>query len=166
MSIPKWVWVCIKNWACLKFFSMLEPNFEETDGRGTNHFQTHFKNDWKLPTGFTQVQLNQLEHPEKSGKPNEARRFPSFSDCLKTVVQRAVSQNYRLIIVRKLLLFTFLLKSLTDFSWHQCHVEYLFKFFDKEGIPIKSTLLELLSENYQPLFRFVGLVMGIVNISG
>ena len=34
MSIPKWFWVYIKNWACLKNLSMLEPNFEEADGLG------------------------------------------------------------------------------------------------------------------------------------
>ena len=34
MSILKWFWVYIKNWACLKNLSMLEPNFEEADGLG------------------------------------------------------------------------------------------------------------------------------------
>ena len=34
MSIPKWFWVYIKNWACLKKLSMLKPNFEEADGLG------------------------------------------------------------------------------------------------------------------------------------
>ena len=34
MSIPKWFWVYIKNWACLKNLSMLETNFEEADGQG------------------------------------------------------------------------------------------------------------------------------------
>ena len=34
MSTPKWFWVYIKNWACLKNLSMLEPNFEEADGLG------------------------------------------------------------------------------------------------------------------------------------
>ena len=34
MSIPKWFWVYIKNWACLKSLSMLKPNFEEADGLG------------------------------------------------------------------------------------------------------------------------------------
>ena len=31
LSIPKWFWVYIKNWACLKNLSMLGPNFEEAD---------------------------------------------------------------------------------------------------------------------------------------
>ena len=34
MSIPKWFWVYIKNWACLKKLSMLKPNFEKADGLG------------------------------------------------------------------------------------------------------------------------------------
>ena len=34
MSIPKWFWVYIKNWTCLKNLSMLKPNFEEADGLG------------------------------------------------------------------------------------------------------------------------------------
>ena len=34
MSIPKWFWVYIKKWACLKNLSMLEPNFEEADRLG------------------------------------------------------------------------------------------------------------------------------------
>ena len=38
MSIPKWFWVYIKNWACLKNLSILEPNFEEADGLGISNF--------------------------------------------------------------------------------------------------------------------------------
>ena len=34
MSIAKRFWVYIKNWACLKNLSMLEPNFEKADGLG------------------------------------------------------------------------------------------------------------------------------------
>ena len=36
MSIPKWFWVYIKNWACSKKLSMLKPNFEKADGLGIN----------------------------------------------------------------------------------------------------------------------------------
>ena len=38
MSIAKRFWVYIKNWACLKNLSMLEPNFEEADGLGISYF--------------------------------------------------------------------------------------------------------------------------------
>ena len=34
LSILKWFWVYIKNWACLKKLSMLKPNFEKADGLG------------------------------------------------------------------------------------------------------------------------------------
>ena len=34
LSIPKWFWVYIKNWACLKKLSILKPNFKEADGLG------------------------------------------------------------------------------------------------------------------------------------
>ena len=36
LGIPKLFWVYMKNWACLKNLSMLEPNFEEADGFGTS----------------------------------------------------------------------------------------------------------------------------------
>ena len=36
MSIPKWFWVYINNWACLKELSMLKPNFKKADGLGIN----------------------------------------------------------------------------------------------------------------------------------
>ena len=34
LSIPKWFWVYIKNWVCLKNLSGLKPNFEKADGLG------------------------------------------------------------------------------------------------------------------------------------
>ena len=42
MSIPKWFWVYIKNWACLKKLSMLKPNFEEADGLGNSKTTQNF----------------------------------------------------------------------------------------------------------------------------
>ena len=38
MSIPKWFWVYIENWACLKKLSMLKPNFEKADGLGISNW--------------------------------------------------------------------------------------------------------------------------------
>ena len=50
MSIPKWFWVYIKIWACLKNLSMLEPNFEEADGLGIrkNQYKQQSKDHQRL----------------------------------------------------------------------------------------------------------------------
>jgi hypothetical protein len=41
LSIPKWLWVYIKNWACWKNLSMLESNFEKADGLGITLNRAH-----------------------------------------------------------------------------------------------------------------------------
>ena len=37
LIVPKWFWVYIKNWACLKKLSRLKPNFEKADGLGIRY---------------------------------------------------------------------------------------------------------------------------------
>ena len=72
MSIPKWFWVYIKNWACLKKLSMLKPNFEEADGLG-NSFHP-----WIVSAYLCTVTFGFPNSKKNSFRGNYMRKYGSY----------------------------------------------------------------------------------------